>query len=72
MLSILSYSYWYADFVNYLAVGVLLPDMNYQRMKKFLAELKNYYWDEPPIFKRDTDDIFQRHVPEGEMENVIT
>lgn len=43
---------WYADFVNYLAIKVLLLYMNYQCKKMLFSDLKHYYWD-VPFFLRE-------------------
>lgn len=46
--------------------------MDYQRKKKFFNDLKQYYWDEPLLFKRGADGIFRRCIPEEEVESVLT
>ncbi|XP_039685657.1 uncharacterized protein [Medicago truncatula] len=55
---------WYADIINYLVAGILPPDMTYQQKKKFFHDLKQYYWDDPLLFKRGVDGIFRRCIPD--------
>lgn len=74
---ITNYLFWfkmsgYVDFVNYVVARVLPQDMGYQCKKKFFFDLKHYYWDEPLIFKRGTKGVFQRCIPEEDIESVMT
>ncbi|VVA30993.1 PREDICTED: LOW QUALITY PROTEIN, partial [Prunus dulcis] len=62
---------WYADFVNYLASGVIRDDLTFQERKKFFSMVKHYMWDEPYLFKYCPDQIIQRCVPESEQQNAF-
>ncbi|XP_075076546.1 uncharacterized protein LOC142163187 [Nicotiana tabacum] len=62
---------WYADIANYL-VSDLIPDglESYQR-KKFLRDCRQYYWEEPYLFRVCTDNIIRRCVPEEEVMPIL-
>jgi transposase InsO family protein len=62
---------WYADFVNYLACGIMPPEFTYQQRKKFLSDVKSYFWDDPILFKLGVDGIHRRCVPNEEYEQII-
>ncbi|BBG96342.1 transposable element gene [Prunus dulcis] len=62
---------WFADIVNYLAKGVVHPDFSYQQKKKFLSDVKHYFWDEPYLYKYCADQIIRRCIPEAEQESVL-
>ncbi|XP_019057336.1 PREDICTED: uncharacterized protein LOC104807112 [Tarenaya hassleriana] len=63
---------WYADYVNYLVSEILPPDLSYNARKKFLHDVKDYFWDDHFLFKRGTDGLFRRCIPEGEIFSVIS
>ena len=63
---------WYADFVNYLASGVIRDDLTFQERKKFFSMVEHYMWDEPYLFKYCPDQIIRRCVPESEQQSILT
>ena len=62
---------WYADIVNYLVCSILPVEFGYQKKKKFLHEVKQYYWDEPYLFKHCQDGIVRRCVADDDIQSII-
>jgi hypothetical protein len=62
---------WSTNFVNFLALGYLLAHWSTQDKRKFLNEVKNFYWDDPYLFKYCPNQIFQRCIPDNEVSSVI-
>lgn len=62
---------WYADLVNYLVCGITPAEASYQQKKKFLHDAKQYYWDEPYLYKHCSDTIIRRRIPDEEIQQVI-
>src|SRR4051812_7298034 len=62
---------WFADIANYLARRVVPPGMNWQQKKRFFTRVKNYYWDDPYLFKECNDNIIRRCVLESEIEGIL-
>jgi len=60
--SLLSFSTmsWFANIVNFLATGYLPAHWSTQDKRKFLNEVKNFYWDDPCLFKYCLDQIFSK------------
>ena len=63
---------WFADLLNYLVVRVLHPEFGYQQKKRFFAQLKHYYWEEPIMYKHCVDQVIKKCVPEEEIESILT
>ena len=62
---------WFADFVNYLVARVLPLEFSYQQKKRFLAQLKHYYLEEPILYKHCANQVIRRCVLEEEMESIL-
>ncbi|KAH9802357.1 hypothetical protein KPL71_001349 [Citrus sinensis] len=63
---------WYADIVNYLVTGKLPEHWTKQDKGKFFAEIKNFFWDDPYLFKYCADQIVRRCVLENEIQNILS
>ena len=62
---------WFADIANYHACGVIPSEFSYQQRKKFLADVKHYFWDDPYLFKLGIDGIHRRCIPEQEAPSIL-
>ncbi|KAH9670241.1 Ribonuclease H [Citrus sinensis] len=63
---------WYADIINYLVTGKLPEHWTKQDKAKFFAEIKNFFWDDPYLFKYCADQIVRRCAPESEIQNILS
>ena len=62
---------WYDDIVNFLAYGIMPPELSYQQRKKLWIESRYYIWDDPILFKIGADLIIRRCVPEDEQSEIL-
>ena len=62
---------WFADIVNFLVTGQIPSHWTAQDKKKFFAEVRNLFWDDPHLFKYCRDQIIRRCVPNNEFSNVM-
>ena len=62
---------WFADYVNYLMTKVIPQELSHQQKKRFFAQLKHYYWEEPILYKHCVDQVIRRCVPEDEMASIL-
>ena len=63
---------WYADYVNYLASGIIPKDIDSRQKRRFLHDVKFYYWEEPYLFKRCGDGLIRRCVAKEEVKDILT
>ena len=61
---------WYADFVNYLVGGVLPLEQSLHQKGKFLSDARQFYWDEPNLFKHCAYQMITRSMLNEEVEPI--
>ena len=61
----------YADIVNFLACGIMPPELSYQRRKKLRTDSRFYIWVDLLLFKRGADMIIIRCVQESEQSKIL-
>ncbi|XP_057790737.1 uncharacterized protein LOC131007839 [Salvia miltiorrhiza] len=62
---------WFADIVNFLACGKMRPGLSSQQKKRFLANCRFYFWDDPYLFRLGKDEVIRRCIPDEEIQDVL-
>ena len=63
---------WYSDIVNYLVTGQIPPQWTSQQKRKFLVDIKKYYFDDLYLFKYCPDQLIRRCVSNDDQIGVLT
>ena len=63
---------WYANIVNYLVTGQIPSQWTSQQERKFLVDIKKYYFDDPYLFKYCPDQLWRRCVSNDDQIGVLT
>lgn len=63
---------WYADLVNFLVSGVIPSEFNWQQRKRFFHQAKQFYWDEPFLYKKCPDQLLRRCIAKEESRDILT
>ncbi|CAH9114515.1 unnamed protein product [Cuscuta epithymum] len=62
---------WFSDIANYLVGGVVPSDYTPHQRRKFFADLKYYFWEEPYLFRICADQVVRRCVPLSEGVEIL-
>nr|GEY06564.1 reverse transcriptase domain-containing protein [Tanacetum cinerariifolium] len=62
---------WFADFSNYHAGNFIIKDMSSQQKSKFFKDVKQYFWDDPYLFKICADQIIRRCISGQEAVEIL-
>ena len=62
---------WFVDVANYLASDIVPSDLSFHQRKKFMYDVKKFFWDEPYLYGSCADRLIRRCVPECEMLSVL-
>nr|GEX59567.1 reverse transcriptase domain-containing protein [Tanacetum cinerariifolium] len=63
---------WFADIANYHAGNFVVKGMSSQQKKKFIKDVKHYFWDDPYLFRICTDQVIRRCVHSQEAVDILT
>nr|GEY38116.1 hypothetical protein [Tanacetum cinerariifolium] len=62
---------WFADFANYHAGNFIVKGMTSQQKNKFFKDVKQYFWDNPFLFKICANQVIRRCVHGKEALDIL-
>ncbi|GKA13796.1 hypothetical protein Tco_0693442 [Tanacetum coccineum] len=63
---------WFADYANYHAGNFIVKGMSTQQKNNFFKDVKQYFWDDPFLFKICADQVIRRCVSGQEAVDILT
>jgi len=63
---------WYADIVNYLAIGKIPFHWTKQARDHFFKQIRSYFWEDSELFKYFADQIIRHCIPQREVQSVLS
>nr|GEY99872.1 reverse transcriptase domain-containing protein [Tanacetum cinerariifolium] len=63
---------WFADFANYHSEKFIIKGISTQQKNKFFKDVKNYFWDDPFLFKTCADQVIRRCVAGQKAVDILT
>ncbi|GJY19346.1 reverse transcriptase domain-containing protein [Tanacetum coccineum] len=62
---------WFADIANYHAGNFIVKGMSSQQKKKFFKDVKQYFWDDPYLFRICANQVIRRCVFGQEVVEIL-
>jgi len=62
---------WFVDMANFKAGNLIPEEFTYQHKKKFFKEANFYVWDDPYLFRANTDGLLCRCVAGEEAKSIM-
>ncbi|GKF11893.1 reverse transcriptase domain-containing protein, partial [Tanacetum coccineum] len=62
---------WFADFANYHAGNFIVKGMSSQQKNIFFKDVKQYFWDDPYLFKICADQVIRRCIHGQEAIDIL-
>ncbi|GKE66745.1 hypothetical protein Tco_1520906, partial [Tanacetum coccineum] len=63
---------WFADYANYHAGNFIVKGISSQQKNKFFKDVKQYFWDDPFLFKICADQVIWQCVAGQEAVDILT
>ncbi|XP_074323335.1 uncharacterized protein LOC141695972 [Apium graveolens] len=58
-------------FQTFMLVDLIPPELTYQQRKRFYHDAKQYFWDDPFLYRKCADGIFRKCVSEFEVNDIL-